>query len=283
MRHCKTVLAGCLVLLLPLGVGCSKKSLTLDLGKGVTMKFVLIPAGKFRMGSAVSAEELAKQYETKAEYYKDEHPQHQVRITKPFYMGVTAVTQAQWKAVMNTQPWEGKTHVKQGNDYPVTYVSWEDATAFCDALSRRAGKSVRLPTEAQWEYACRAGTTTKYCFGDDDTKLGDYAWYYKNARHVGEEYAHRVAQKKPNAWGLYDMHGNVWEWCADWYGASYYAGSPGVDPQGPSGGKYRVLRGGTWLSDVRNCRTAIRFWYAPDGRARCVYGFRVAVLSAGVD
>ena len=267
--------------------GPSAKTLTLDLGKGVTMKLVLIPAGKFRMGSGVSPEELARQYGEKVDTFADEYPQHEVRITKPFYLGATEVTQSQWKAVMRTEPWKGKPHANEGGENAATYTSWLDATAFCTALSKTAGRSVRLPTEAQWEYACRAGTTTKHSFGDDDSKLGDYAWYSENTLKVDEKYAHPVARKKPNAWGLYDMHGNVWEWCADWYDEKYYSASAnGVDPAGPVSGKRRVLRGGSWISYVaRLFRSADRGGYGPDnpGDRNIIIGFRVVVsLGSGV-
>ncbi len=126
------------------------------------MKHVLIPVGRFRMGSGVSAKQMARQYaRTKAEYFADEHPQHEVRITKSFYMGVTEVTQAQWKAVMSREPWKGKMWAKEGGENAARCISWDDAMAFCAVLSRKAGKAVRLPTEAQCEYACRAGATTK--------------------------------------------------------------------------------------------------------------------------
>ena len=244
---------------------------TLDLGNGVTMKLALIPAGKFTMGSPDSEKDRDK----------DEGPQHQVTITKPFYMGATEVTQAQWKAVMDTQPWEGKTYAKAGADNAANYITWDDATAFCTALSKKAGRTVRLPTEAEWEYACRAGTTTAYCFGDDASKLGDYAWYDDNAYDKDEKYAHPVGVKKPNAWGLYDMHGNVWEWCADWY-ADSYANTDAQDPKGPANGKYRVLRGGSWDGDPDLCRAAYRTRFTPGYRR--YRGFRVVVVSgSGVD
>ena len=243
------------------------KTLTLTLGDGVTMKLVRIEAGKFTMGSETGS---------------DEKPVHQVTITRPFYMGATEVTQAQWKAVMNTQPWEGQTYAKAGADNAASYISWDEATAFCTALSKKAGRTVRLPTEAEWEYACRADTTTAYCFGDDSSKLGDYAWYNENAWKKDEKYAHPVGVKKPNAWGLYDMHGNVWEWCADWY-ANSYANADAHDPKGPATGTARVLRGGSWGNDPGYCRAAIRRGFAP-GLRRGSLGFRVVVASAsGVD
>ena len=239
------------------------KYLTLDLGNGVKMKLVRIPAGRFVMGSP--------QTETGREGH--EGPQHWVKISKPFYMGVAEVTQKEYAAVMGTNPSKFS-----GTNRPVERVSWGDAVEFCRKLSEKTKRKVRLPTEAEWEYACRAGTKTAYSFGGDVGKLGHYAWHSGNSA----KQTHGVGQKKPNAWGLYDMHGNVWEWCADWYGESYYRSSPGTDPQGPGSGKDRVHRGGSWWHDPPwYCRSAFRNVRVPDTRF-CTLGFRV-VLSAGVD
>ena len=247
------------------------KTLTLNLGRGTTMRLVLIPAGKFLMGSGLSAQRLARQYKAaKASYFRGEFPQREVTITKPFNMGVTEVTQAQWRAVMGTEPWKGKNYTKGSGEYAASYIGWNDAAAFCGKLARKAGRTARLPTEAEWEYACRAGSTTKYCFGNDDTKLGDYAWYEKNTWAAGRKYAHPVARKKPNAWGLYDMHGNVYEWCSDWSDETYYsAGGNTVDPAGPVSGSSRVIRGGcfhyvidwTWRSANRGKAPPATAWY----------------------
>jgi formylglycine-generating enzyme required for sulfatase activity len=228
----------------------------------IGMKFNKIPAGTFMMGSP----------ETEEGRQDDEH-QHQVTITKPFYMQTTEVTQGQWTAVMGTEPWKGKrydpdgpSYVKEGPSYAASYVTWEDAVAFCKKLSEKEGKTYRLPTEAEWEYACRAGTTTTWSFGDDEKALGDYAWYDKNAAEiVSERYAHQVGLKKPNAFGLYDMHGNVYEWCHDYYGEDYYKQSSEIakyifikDPTGPVTGSDRVLRGGSWIIFARLPRSAVR-------------------------
>ncbi|MCY2930598.1 MAG: formylglycine-generating enzyme family protein [Planctomycetota bacterium] len=164
----------------------------------------------------------------------------------------------------------------KGAKNPVENVAWEDASAFCKKVSDKAGETVRLPTEAQWEYACRAGTKTRFSYGDDDgySALGQYAWYAKNS---GKS-THPVGQTKPNAWGLYDMHGNVWEWCSDW-GCQMYANAETRDPQGPvSGLPYRVLRGGSWRDDPEDCRSAYRFRDSSNHRTYH-YGFRVAVDS----
>jgi formylglycine-generating enzyme required for sulfatase activity len=211
-------------------------TITLDLGNGVKLELVRIPAGEFQMGSSES--DSAK-------------PVHKVRITKPFYMGKTEVTQEQWQAVMGNNPSRFK-----GAKNPVEQVSWDDCQAFVKKLSAKVGGlAFALPTEAEWEYACRAGSTTKYCFGDSDRELGDYGWYDSNS----DKKTHPVGQKKPNAFGLYDMHGNVWEWCQDWYDENYYKNSPKDDPTGPTKGDGRVLRGGSWFYDPWSCRSAYRF------------------------
>ena len=162
---------------------------------------------------------------------------------------------------MDSRPWSGKQYVKEGPDYAASYVSWEDAQEFCKRLSEKEGMIYRLPTEAEWEYFCRAGTSTVYSFGNDVSSLGEYAWYGKNADKRGEEYAHRVGQKKPNRWGLYDMSGNVCEWCADWCDFYYYGQSPVDDPQGPSPDDYpnRVIRGGSWYALPMACRPASHY------------------------
>ncbi|MEI7835470.1 MAG: formylglycine-generating enzyme family protein [Planctomycetota bacterium] len=234
------------------------KELTLDLGKGVTMNLAMIPAGEFLMGSRDAENGRGR----------DEGPQRQVTISKAFYMGRYEVTQEQYEAVMGANP----SHFK-GAQNPVEMVSWHVAVEFCKKLSQKTGKTAGLPTEAQWEYACRAGTKTSFEFGDDDTNLHDYAWYWVNS----ESKTHPVGQKKPNAWGLYDMPGNVWEWCSDWH-ADSYANAGTSDPQGPGSGTNRVLRGGSWHSNPRYCRSASRLRDTPDFRFGLI-GFRVAVDS----
>ena len=177
------------------------------------------------------------------------------------------VTQGQWKAVMGTEPRKGQSQsfVKKGANYPAVYVSWNDAVAYCKKLSEKEGKTYRLPTEAEWEYACRAGTETRWSFGDDEKELGDYAWYRENAWDIDERYSHQVGLKNPNAFGLYDMHGNVHEWCYDYHGKDYYKESPEKDPPGPASGSFHVLRGGSWFLNSHVSRSAFREWFGADG------------------
>jgi formylglycine-generating enzyme required for sulfatase activity len=207
---------------------------------------VLIPSGQFQMGSPVGEGE------------DDERPRRLVTITKPFYMAVTETTQGQWESVMQSNPSEFR-----GVNRPVEMVSWDDAVGFCEKIG------ARLPTEAEWEYACRAGSEGSYCFGSGDSRLGSYAWYKANS---GGE-THDVAGKRPNEWGLYDMHGNVWEWCQDGYGN--YPSHAQADPL-VAGGAHRVFRGGSWFSDASYCRSAYRYWPVPGFRDFNL-GFRVVL------
>jgi formylglycine-generating enzyme required for sulfatase activity len=204
---------------------------------------------------------------------ENEH-QHKVAISKAFYMQTTEVTQGQWKAVMGTEPWKVVGKSNEGVDYAATYVNWDDAVAFCKKLSEKEGRTYRLPTEAEWEYACRAGTTTTWIFGNDEKELGDYAWFDNNAVSKGQKYAHRVGLKKSNAFGLHDLYGNVWEWCHDYYGADYYKQSPEKDPTGPMYGSFRVLRGGSWMDDAGFTRSAGRYRDVAIWRSNH-YGFRL--------
>ena len=238
------------------------KEATIPVGEKASIKLALISSGKFTMGSPDGEKERSAY----------EGPQREVTITKPYYMGATEVTQAQYEAVMGKNPSSFK-----GPQNPVESVSWDDAVEFCMKLSEKTGKKVRLPTEAEWEYACRAGTKTRFTFGDNDADLGDYAWYGGNSKRK----THPVGGKKPNAFGLYDMPGNVWDWCGDWY-ADSYANAKNVDPTGPDSGCYRVLRGGSWSLYPRYCRSAVRNRHEPDFRYY-VIGFRVVVVVGGVD
>jgi formylglycine-generating enzyme required for sulfatase activity len=194
------------------------------------MEFVLIPAGTYSMGA------------------QDARQWRQVTISQPFYLGKYPVTQAQWMTIMGTNPSRFP-----GEDHPVESISWDDVQVFIRMLNaREGGGKYRLPTEAEWEYAARAGATTAYCFGSDARLLDAYAWYAANARGT----THPVGQRQPNAWGLYDMHGNVWEWVQDWYGT--YPEAPARDPQGPATGSHRLRRGGGWHSDAHECGAAYR-------------------------
>ena len=205
------------------------------------LDMVLIPAGKFTMGAS-SNEKYS---------LDDEWPQHQVTITKPFYMGKYEVTQAQWQAVMGANP----SHYK-GENLPVEAISWEDTQVFIQKLNLMGLGTFRLPTEAEWEYACRAGTTTAFYWGADPTyvNISNYAWFYTEQL---TDQTHEVGLKKPNPWGLFDMSGNVWEWCQDWY-TTPYPSEPQTDPLIPTSTIGPVFRGGSWFCSPWGCRSAKR-------------------------
>ncbi|MBR6059322.1 MAG: SUMF1/EgtB/PvdO family nonheme iron enzyme [Victivallales bacterium] len=243
---------------------------TLALGNGVELKLVKIAAGSFMMGSPLSEEGRF-----------DEEKQHKVTLTKDFWLGRCPVTQGQYEAVMGNNP----SYFKKGGDYPVETVSWHDAMAFCKKVTEQergagrlpAGYEFTLPTEAQWEYACRAGTSTPFSFGstlngDKANCDGNYPYGMGKGKYLACTTA--VGGYAPNAWGLYDMHGNVWEWCLDWYGA--YPDGNATDPKGPTTGSRRVLRGGSWDDIARRCRSAYRCIIDP---SHCDYyvGFRLAL------
>ncbi len=260
-----------------------------ELTNSIGMKFRLIQPGTFMMGSPASEAGRAS----------DER-QHQVTLTQPFYMGVYPVTVGDFKRFVDKVGYktegerDGKgAYGRTGKEWkqdakitwrnpgftqtdkdPVVCVSWNDAQSYCQWLSALEGKSYRLPTESEWEYGCRAGSRTAYCFGDGEARLGEYAWYDSNSGNK----THAVDQKKPNAWGLYDMHGNVWEWCSDWHGE--YPSGAVTDPTGASTGSYRVLRGGCWYVVAANCRSAIRLRFGPSFRSYYL-GFRLALSSLG--
>jgi formylglycine-generating enzyme required for sulfatase activity len=190
----------------------------------------------------------------------------EVVLSKPFYMGVHEVTQEQYEAVMGAKPSKFVDAAK-----PVESVSWEEAVEFCRRLARKANQAVTLPTEAQWEYACRAGSKARFSSGDDDRQLYTFARFGQGP----DAGTAPVGSKKPNAWGLFDMHGNVWEWCSDWYAGSYVNAAT-RDPTGPLSGQWRVLRGGSWVNTLEGCRCATRNKSAPDARYNAI-GFRVVV------
>ena len=230
-----------------------------ELVNTIGMEFVRIEAGTFRMGLPTGRAGRS-----------DERSLHTVRITQPFYLGKYEVTQGQWRTVLGNNP----SHFADcGDTCPVENVSWEDAQAFIAALNAREGiTAYRLPTEAEWEYATRAGTRTAYSFGNRPRELGAYAWYRDNSDGT----THPVGSKRPNDWGVYDLHGNVWEWVADWYGD--YPSSRVTDPQGPSSGTRRIIRGGGWGYDASDCRSGTRGTGPPISRSGSV-GFRLARTS----
>jgi formylglycine-generating enzyme required for sulfatase activity len=215
------------------------------------MEFVLISAGEFMMGS----EENAK-----------EKPVHNVTINKPFYLGTYPVTQREWTQVMGDNPSDFK-----GDDLPVEQVSWNDAQVFINKLNEKERTTkYRLPSEAEWEYAARAGTTTRYSFGDDESKLGDYAWFSDNS----DGKTHPVGEKQPNPWGLYDMHGNVREWVQDSWHRDYDRAPDDGSAWEDKDGAYRVNRGGSWINIARGCQSANRYNFGPGDRDNDL-GFRL--------
>ena len=295
---------------------------TLDLGGGVKMELVLIPAGKFIMGTPEAEKPIVGQvmagfsggivflailfllirawrkghrpqfslalmlvmmivasvgvwggvrwHEALQHMgeFENEHPAHQVTLTQPFYMGKFDVTQNEYLQVMGTNPSTFK-----GKDNPVETVSWDDTQDFCKKLTVEMKQSVRLPTEAEWEFACRAGTRTAYSSGDSESDLARVAWYGANSKST----THPVGQKESNFFGLYDMHGNVWQLCQDFYGEDYYSQSSTENPQGPSQDAWHLLRGGSWDYNPLYCRSANRFSYYPFDRYLS-FGFRVVLV-----
>jgi formylglycine-generating enzyme required for sulfatase activity len=259
------------------------------------IKLRLIPAGEFKMGSPDGQGD------------SDEHPQHKVRITRPFYMGAYEVTQAQYQAVTGRNPsdfsstggMKNRVAGQSTDQHPVENVSWLDAVKFCNLLSEKEGlkpvyeiqgdtvrvpdwnaTGYRLPSEAEWEYACRAGNSAAYSFGDAPNQLGDYAWHDGNSKVNGNGCTYPVGQKRANAFELYDMHGNVWEWCWDRYDENYYKQPLAEDPHGPEGASPRVSRGGCWRSVPANCRSAGRYGFEPAYR-HGILGFRLALGQSG--
>ncbi|MBI1348017.1 SUMF1/EgtB/PvdO family nonheme iron enzyme [bacterium] len=223
------------------------------------VNFRWCPAGRFTMGSPASEQDRI-----------EDETQVSVELSQGFWLQETEVTQGQYRGLMGSSSWSREDNVKEGDDYTASYVSHDDALGYCVKLTEREHSGGRLsldwqyalPTEAQWEYACRAGTTTVYSFGNDAALLSEYGWYDKNAYFVKEAYAHRVGLKRANAWGLKDMHGNVWEWCGDWYGTDLPGGR---DPRGPSSGSDRVIRGGGWRVIASFCRSASHPLSSPGG------------------
>ncbi len=257
------------------------------LANSVGMRLVLVRPGTFWMGSPVEEEDR----------YGDEGPRHLVTITRPFYLGAFQVTQAEFEKVMGRQPsyfhargngFEAVRGLDTGQ-FPVDSVSWEDTDQFCRRLSQlpeeqKAGRVYRLPTEAEWEYACRGGTAWRapfhcgYAFSSRQGNFDGTKPYGRTRRGPNLKRPCTVGSYAPNAWGLFDVHGNVWEWCADWFSTRYYEASPERDPQGPGDGDMRVLRGGSFYYVGSSCRAAIRFGRGPEARSN-LDGFRVAMAA----
>jgi len=295
-------------------VKANMKPEQLELGDPISisvgMVMVPVPAGEFQMGTLVNDASIEERFEklmqnpdvvrriesgenteedlrkhVQRQSKKDKQrkggpdtPQHLVKISKPFFMSVFEVTQRQFKAVMNEEPWVGQPLVEEGPEYAATYISWKKASEFCQKLSDQESVEYRLPTEAEWEYVCRAGTTTEYGFGDDGARLGEHAWYDANAYKADSQYAHEVGQMSPNSWAMYDMHGNAWEWCQDWYAryGQQKTASAAVDPAGPEKGTHRVWRGGSFAEQTINLRSATRLSFnRRDYRPEFAAGFRV--------
>jgi len=274
---------------------------TVDLGGGIKLDLVWIPPGNFMMGSTVTPDKIASITGYPTGYYECEHPCHRVHITKGFWMGKYEVTQAQWQAVMGNNP----SHFKNGKNgapsntqnHPVERVKWKDCHKFLKKLSQKTDKQFCLPTEAEWEYACRAGTSTMFHYGDSlsSTQANfDGRFFYRGvSKGLYLERTTPVGLYQPNSWGLYDMHGNVLEWCHDWYGENYYQNSPRNDPQGPSkssatelswvkkGQKGWILRGGSWAHNTLNCRSSDRSRGIPDFGLK-FHGFRVVCSSSRI-
>ena len=240
-----------------------KSNAPAQIANSIFMKFVLISAGTFTMGDD--------------DGFADEKPAHKVTITRPFYLLESEVSQGHWETVMGTTARQQRDAVDpnlsmpgEGDNLPMYFVSWDDTQCFCQGLSAQDRRRYRLSTEADWEYVCRAGSTTEYCFGDSRNVLDDYAWSTNNSGSM----LHPVESKYANRWGLYDMHGSVWEWCSDYYAA--YPRADQVDPAGRLVGTKRVLRGGSWANKPQNCRSPIRLSRAANIIANDA-GFRVVM------
>jgi uncharacterized protein (TIGR02996 family) len=225
------------------------------------MVFVLVPPGQFWMGATPN----------ETWHNTDELPRHRVELSRGFWLGKTPVTRYQWESIIPTDLAGG-----QWPDHPVTRISWHEAGTFCRRLSRWIGRPARLPSEAEWEYACRAGTRTPFCNGSGLEALRQVGWCSYDGAWDGSGGTRPVGEFRANSWGLHDMHGNVWEWCSDWYGDSCYRGSPAIDPAGPDRGEQRAMRGGSWRGGPWFCRCAERWAMSPGARESNV-GFRVLV------
>ena len=246
-----------LLLSMVAGMACANPETTFVLPGSAEIEMVWIEPGTFTMGTTEEQERLLRSKGMWASWFEHEHPAHQVTITRGFYLAKYEITQGQWEAVIGTRLWEGQRWVRESPNSAASYISWNDVQEFIAKLNQAEGSAVyRLPTEAEWEYSCRAGTTALWCFGDNELQLGQYAWYRVNAWTAGEKYAHAVGTKLPNPWGLYDMYGNVWEWVQDWYGS--HSSRNRTDPTGLGTGSYRVVRGGYFRNTAGLARSASR-------------------------
>jgi formylglycine-generating enzyme required for sulfatase activity len=227
--------------------------------------FVWIPPGTFIMGTDETAEAISDRYGDLEFFFRGEQPAHTVTISEGFWMGQYEVRQMDWLALMTENPSEFP-----GPNRPVERVSWDMCQSYIAALNERGEGTFRLPTEAEWEYVCRAGTTTEFSFGDSLSNLADHAWYFENSGFKTQP----VGELLPNPLGIYDIHGNVYEWCADWYDEDYYAVSPETDPAGPETGRFRVRRGGFYQRVQSFCRSSFRTWNGPESQLSSS-GFRL--------
>jgi formylglycine-generating enzyme required for sulfatase activity len=280
----KTIISLFIIAIIVFSCKPEQRSLEYDLGNGQKLKFAFIPKGTFKMGSPENEPHRCPGW------WSPNETQHDVTLTKDYYMGITEVTQGQWYAFMGYYPFDDSLHCKicwndtcmtwkidspadRGTDKPIMGVKRDEAIAFCDSLTKRFNVKFRLPTEAEWEYACRAGSNSMFCFGNDTAQLKEYAVYGKS---YGKN--ENVATKKPNKWGLYDMHGSLWEWVLDYYGD--FSNSPQVDPKGPSlpdtiSPKWtRLMRGGCAVNDAFQQRSACRHKIEHDF-CNSMVGFRV--------
>ena len=247
-------------------VSVGPDNLTIVLPDSVALEMRWIPAGKFMMG----------RYREEEDSDPNEDLRHEVTLSQGFWMGKYELTKAQWTAVTGTEPWSGRGYVLEDPHSPAVYVDWAGVQSFIRQLNNETGLAFRLPTEAEWEYACRAGTTWRFYWGDDDSTIGGYAWWKGNAYDAEENYAHIVGRKNRNSFGLFDMSGNVWEFCQDYYGTYPGDGAAVTDPTGPSTGSSRVVRGGGWGSEAWECRSARRLESSKLSTKKQYLGFRLA-------
>ena len=237
----------CLALLACTGGEEAARRDKLERLRALGLEFTWVEPGVFAMGTSGAQEALLRGKELWDDLSRAEQPVREVAIEQGFFLSTYEITQAQWTAVTGTWPWLEQEHVMVGPDYPAVYVSWRDAQQFIRQLNVWVGDEIfRLPTEAEWEYACRAGSDALWFFGDDEVRLGEYAWYKGNAWDAERRFAQVVGGKRANGWGLYDMYGNVWEWCQDW---EALPDSSGYKP---------VLRGGSFYNGAANVRSALK-------------------------